>query len=71
MRLCYCTFRCFQTPDGMISPKHWYALFVIENPKSFNLKVNYKLTEKHVKPKYYQKMNVAMAFQVIQSINVE
>ncbi|XP_071642320.1 uncharacterized protein [Temnothorax longispinosus] len=51
------------TPDGMLSLKHWYALLAIENPKSFNLKVNYKLTEQHVKPRYYQKMNVALAFQ--------
>lgn len=58
------------TPDGMLSLKHWYALLAIENPISFNLKVNYKLTEQHVKPRYYQKMNVAMTFQVIKSINL-
>ncbi|KMQ88212.1 reversion-inducing cysteine-rich protein, partial [Lasius niger] len=52
-----------EIPDGMLSLKHWYVLLAIENPKSFNLKVNYKLTEQHVKPKYYQKMNVAIAFQ--------
>lgn len=53
----------------MLSLKHWYALLAIENPKSFNMKVNYKLTEQHVKPEYYQKMNVALAFQVIEIIN--
>lgn len=59
-------FRCLQTPDGIPSLKHWYALLAIEPPKSFNLKVNYKLSEQHVKPRYYQKMNVAVAFQVIE-----
>ncbi|XP_039306729.1 uncharacterized protein LOC120358080 [Solenopsis invicta] len=51
------------TPDGMVSLKHWYALLCIENLKAFNLRVNYKLTEHHVKPAYYQKMNDALAFQ--------
>ena len=53
-----------QTPDGSISLKHWYALLAIESPKDFNLKVNYHVREEHIKPQYYQKMNVALAFQV-------
>ena len=57
--LCYS-----QTPDGVVSLKHWYAILTIENSHSFNLKSSYRLDENHIKPKYYQKMNVAMAFRV-------
>ena len=53
-----------QTPDGFVSLKHWYALLEIEDPKLFNLKVSPKLTESHIKPEFYKKMNVALAFQV-------
>lgn len=48
--------------------KHWYAVLAVENPKDFNLKINYHLREEHIKPEYYQKMNVALAFQV--NINI-
>ncbi|XP_031781272.1 uncharacterized protein LOC116416548 isoform X2 [Nasonia vitripennis] len=51
------------TPDGHVSLKHWYALLAIENPNAYNLKVNYHLREEHINPQYYQKMNVALAFQ--------
>lgn len=61
-------FTFFQTPDGDVSLKHWHALVSVEDPKSFNLKVNYKLREEHINPQYYQKMNVALAFQVLNSI---
>ncbi|XP_031776794.1 uncharacterized protein LOC116415767 [Nasonia vitripennis] len=36
------------TPDGHVSLKHWYALLAIENPKAYNLKVNYHLREEHI-----------------------
>ncbi|OXU16304.1 hypothetical protein TSAR_006395 [Trichomalopsis sarcophagae] len=51
------------TPDGLVSLKHWYAVLEVESPSNFNLKVNYHLREEHIKPQYYQKMNVALAFQ--------
>lgn len=53
-----------QTPDGIIKLLHWYTIVKKENQKGFNLKVAYKLTEDHIKPQYFQKMNVALAFQV-------
>ncbi|KYN07140.1 hypothetical protein ALC62_01895 [Cyphomyrmex costatus] len=52
------------TPEGVVSLKHWYAILAIEKPHGFNLKSSYHLDEYHIKPKYYQKMNVAMAFRV-------
>lgn len=54
---------CSQTPDGIIKLKYWDALLDIENTKGFNLRANYKLIPNHVRPKFYQKMNVGMAFQ--------
>lgn len=51
------------TPDGVVSLKHWYAILALEHPHGFNLKSSYNLDEYHIKPKYYQKMNVAMAFR--------
>jgi len=54
-----------QTPDGIIKLKHWEALLDLEHEESYNLKIAYKLTSNHIRPKHYQKMNVAMAFQVI------
>ena len=53
-----------QTPDGMIRKKHWRVLLEVENKHFYNMKVAYKLTEDHLDPKYYQKMNVPMAFYV-------
>ncbi|XP_058789896.1 uncharacterized protein LOC131663476 [Phymastichus coffea] len=52
------------TPDGLVTLNHWYSLLEVENPKSYNMKVNYKIREEHIRPQYYQKMNVAMVFQV-------
>lgn len=54
-----------QTPDGILKLKHWKALLDLEHEESYNLKIEYKLTSNHITPKHYQKMNVAMAFQVI------
>lgn len=45
-------------------------MLAVENPKDFNLKINYHLREEHIKPEYYQKMNVALAFQVDININI-
>ncbi|XP_031785849.1 uncharacterized protein LOC100115274 isoform X2 [Nasonia vitripennis] len=52
------------TPNGLVSLKHWYAVLEVERPDMFNLKVNCHLREEHIKPQYYQKMNVALAFQM-------
>lgn len=57
-------FSFFKTPDGIVRLKHWYALLKLENPRAYTLKANYKLSEKHIKPECYEKMNVALAFQV-------
>lgn len=49
---------------GWHSTTDWYALLKLENPRAYTLKANYKLSEKHIKPECYEKMNVALAFQV-------
>ena len=53
-----------QTPDGIIKKKHWRALLEVENHNFYNMKVAYRLTPDHSDPKYSQKMNVPMAFDV-------
>ena len=53
-----------QTPDEIISLSHWHALLKVEDEKAFNLKVNFKLRKEHINPQYFNKMNVALAFQV-------
>ncbi|KAJ8968084.1 hypothetical protein NQ314_002474 [Rhamnusium bicolor] len=53
-----------QTPDGVIKLQHWQSLIETENSLGYNLKLGYKLTPDHIQPRYYQKMNVALAFQV-------
>lgn len=53
-----------QTPDVIVTLKHWYALLKIEREDAFNLKVNFKLRKEHLDPKYFQKINVALAIQV-------
>ena len=58
------TLSSLQTPDGIIKKKHWKAVIDIESKNFYNLKVAYKLTADHIDPKYYQKMNVPMAFYV-------
>lgn len=60
----YQNINCLQTPDGVVSLAHWYALLKVENERAFNLKINFKLTEGHLNPAFYKKMNVALAFQV-------
>ncbi|KYN18440.1 THAP domain-containing protein 9 [Trachymyrmex cornetzi] len=52
------------TPDGVIRTAHWDAVVEKDNSKSYTLKVCHKLKHAHVHPKPYQKINVAMAFQV-------
>ncbi|XP_071576893.1 uncharacterized protein [Temnothorax nylanderi] len=51
------------TPDGIVQKKCWKALLELEHTDSFALKISYKLSAAHINPKYYQKMNVALAFQ--------
>ena len=55
----------FQTSDGSVALRVWYALLEIEDTRSYDVKVNFKLRREHVEPKYYEKMNVALSFQVI------
>lgn len=49
----------------MIKKAHFKAIIDCDGgPKCFAMKMAHKLTADHLDPKYYQKMNVAMAFQV-------
>lgn len=52
-------------PDGDIKTiLYWDAVIAMDDPKTHTLKVCPKLNSAHVHPKPYQKMNVALAFQV-------
>lgn len=42
---------------------HWQAILDCEN-NPYGLQVAHKLTANHLKPLYYQKMNVPLAFEV-------
>lgn len=54
-----------QTPFGTVKKEHWEAVLELDGgDKNFGLKIAYKLTKNHLKPLFWQKMNVAMAFQV-------
>lgn len=54
----------FQTPYGTVKKQHWHALLEEENYRQPNLKVAYKLTPAHLKPKGFQAMNVPLATEV-------
>ncbi|CAK1597424.1 unnamed protein product [Parnassius mnemosyne] len=54
----------FQTPYGIVKKKHWEALLEEENYRQPNMKIAYKLTPAHLKPKGFQTMNVPLATQV-------
>ena len=53
----------FKTPDGPVKTSFWEAIIEHDNPRSHSLKICPKLKPDRVSPKFYQKMNVAMAFQ--------
>ncbi|XP_011883595.1 PREDICTED: uncharacterized protein LOC105570765, partial [Vollenhovia emeryi] len=53
------------TPDGIVKKKHWLALLDLEHIDLFNMKISYRFSANHLQPKYYQKMNVPMAFEHI------
>lgn len=53
-----------QTPDRPVALKHWFAILDLEDPSSYAVKVNFQLRKEHIQPQYYQKINVAVAFQV-------
>ncbi|CAK1588403.1 unnamed protein product [Parnassius mnemosyne] len=55
----------FQTPYGIVKKKHWEALLEEENYRQPNMKIAYKLTPAHLKPKGFQTMNVPLATQAI------
>lgn len=48
----------------MVKKTHWRAVINMESRNIYNLRIAYKLTPDHLDPKYYQKMNVPMAFYV-------
>ncbi|XP_074096517.1 uncharacterized protein LOC141525789 isoform X2 [Cotesia typhae] len=54
----------FKTPFGTVKKLHWEALLEEENYRQPNLKIAYKLTPAHLKPKGFQAMNVPLATQV-------
>lgn len=55
----------FWTPDGLVKKSHWRAVIQYENHLKFTLKMAYKLTDAHLAPQGYEKMNVLLAYQVI------
>ena len=57
-------FTSLQTPDGVIWKRYWRSVLEVEKKNFYNMKVAYKLTPDHVDPKYFQKMNVPVAFCV-------
>ncbi|CAG5078808.1 Similar to T: Transposable element P transposase (Drosophila melanogaster) [Cotesia congregata] len=54
----------FKTPFGTVKKRHWEALLEEENYRQPNLKIAYKLTPAHLKPKGFQAMNVPLATEV-------
>ncbi|XP_074105307.1 uncharacterized protein LOC141531402 isoform X1 [Cotesia typhae] len=54
----------FMTPYGIVKKKHWEALLEEENYRQPNMKIAYKLTPAHLKPKGFQVMNVPLATEV-------
>lgn len=56
----------FKTPDGVFKKQHFRAVLTNDGgPKYMGLKVAYKLTPNHLDPKFYEKMSVNKAFEVI------
>lgn len=53
-----------QTPHGTVKKQHWKTVIDHEGRGKPNMKIAYKLTDAHLDPKGYQKMNVPLAFQV-------
>ncbi|XP_074113767.1 uncharacterized protein LOC141536884 isoform X3 [Cotesia typhae] len=54
----------FKTPYGTVKKLHWEAVLEEENYRQPNMKIAYKLTPAHLKPKGFQAMNVPLATQV-------
>ncbi|XP_063378678.1 uncharacterized protein LOC134665669 isoform X2 [Cydia fagiglandana] len=54
----------FKTPYGTVKKRHWEAVLEEENYRQPNLKIAYKLTPAHLKPKGFQVMNVPLATEV-------
>ncbi|XP_044575534.1 uncharacterized protein LOC123259255 [Cotesia glomerata] len=54
----------FKTSFGTVKKRHWEALLEEENYRQPNLKIAYKLTPAHLKPKGFQAMNVPLATEV-------
>ncbi|XP_063395504.1 uncharacterized protein LOC134680320 [Cydia fagiglandana] len=52
------------TPYGTVKKRHWEAVLEEENYRQPNLKIAYKLTPAHLKPKGFQVMNVPLATEV-------
>lgn len=53
-----------KTPYGVVRLKHWRALIKHESKFLPNLELAYKLTNKHLNPEGYQKMNTQLAYDV-------
>lgn len=60
----YTEFTLLQTPSGYVQLAHWSKVLNLEKNGFALQSVGYKLTETHLRPKPFQKMNVALAYQV-------
>ncbi|XP_015118438.1 uncharacterized protein LOC107042082 [Diachasma alloeum] len=54
----------FTTPDGTVNIQHWRNILINEPVYNSSLKSAPMLSEAHLNPEGYQKMNVPMAFQL-------
>ncbi|KAK3929285.1 Transposable element P transposase [Frankliniella fusca] len=63
MRNCLCTKKIIQTPKGDVQLGHWEAVLEADKLHKIGLREAHKLTNDHLHPDPWQKMNVAMAWQ--------
>ncbi|KAE8745955.1 hypothetical protein FOCC_FOCC007316 [Frankliniella occidentalis] len=63
MRNCLCKKKNIHTPNGDVQLRHWEAVLEAEKLHKLGLRECHKLTQEHLNPDPWQKMNVAMAWQ--------
>lgn len=54
----------FLNPNGLGKKSHWKMVMHYEGGSKACLKMAFKLSEAHINPKGFQKMNVPLAYQV-------
>ncbi|KAE8740994.1 hypothetical protein FOCC_FOCC013489 [Frankliniella occidentalis] len=64
MRNCMVSHKIIETAKGIIDIKHWEAVVKEDEKQGAGLKRCPRLTENHLNPGFWEKMNVAMAWQV-------